>query len=376
MQSLMKVDVARAATATALAISLSSAMAAELGIPGPLSRAAVMVNNPTQSAQIAVTSVGQRIVAVGERGVIVYSDDNGTSWKQASVPVSVTLTAVRFVDEKVGWATGHAGVLLQTADGGITWKRKLDGNAINSLLVKQIGSGDEKKGEGEATIKLKGVVKQLVSDGADKPLLDVHFMDRNRGIVVGAYGLALITADAGETWKPILDRLDNPRGLHLNAVCGQGNTLIIVGEQGTVLLSKDRGETFDRIETGYRGSFFAVSALDDKVIYVGGLKGNAFGTADLGATWQAITLGTQSSIAAIQKTARKTILVADQGGQIFESSNPASGFARRNLSNGMPLSSFAELPNGDIVTAGLRGITKIRYTAESAKTKSTTGTTQ
>src|SRR5688572_4197764 len=49
--------------------------------------------------QIAVTAAGRRLVSVGERGVALYSDDGGKSWTQARVPVSVTLTAVQFVNQ-------------------------------------------------------------------------------------------------------------------------------------------------------------------------------------------------------------------------------------------------------------------------------------
>jgi hypothetical protein len=38
----------------------------------------------------------------------------GRQWRQASVPVSVTLTAVSFATPQLGWAVGHAGVVLHT----------------------------------------------------------------------------------------------------------------------------------------------------------------------------------------------------------------------------------------------------------------------
>ena len=41
------------------------------------------------SLQLAVTRAGNRLVAVGERGAVLLSDDAGRSWRQAkSVPVS------------------------------------------------------------------------------------------------------------------------------------------------------------------------------------------------------------------------------------------------------------------------------------------------
>lgn len=41
-----------------------------------------------------IADTGERLVAVGERGHIVYTDNKTTRrWTQARVPVSVTLTA-------------------------------------------------------------------------------------------------------------------------------------------------------------------------------------------------------------------------------------------------------------------------------------------
>ena len=60
---------------------------------------------------------GRRLVAVGERGLAIHSDDDGQSWAQAEVPVGCTLTALRFADERRGWATGNLGVVLGGALG-------------------------------------------------------------------------------------------------------------------------------------------------------------------------------------------------------------------------------------------------------------------
>ena len=55
---------------------------------------------------------------VGMRGLIVLSDDEGKTWRQAPVPVSSDLVSVRFVTPSRGWACGHDGVILRTSDGG------------------------------------------------------------------------------------------------------------------------------------------------------------------------------------------------------------------------------------------------------------------
>ena len=56
---------------------------------------------------LAVATVGNRLVAAGERGIVLLSDDGGASWRQARVPVSVSLTALQFVDGRTGRVRGE-----------------------------------------------------------------------------------------------------------------------------------------------------------------------------------------------------------------------------------------------------------------------------
>src|SRR5438132_7045827 len=75
-----------------------------------LLRPAETVREPQRAVYLAATRAGERIVAVGERGLIAVSDNNGDQWRQVSIPLSATLTGVQFVSAKVGWAIGHCGV--------------------------------------------------------------------------------------------------------------------------------------------------------------------------------------------------------------------------------------------------------------------------
>ena len=70
--------------------------------------------------------VGNKLVAVGEQGNILISEDEAISWQQMQVAVRVTLTASYFINKKQGWVVGHDGVVLNTLDGGIHWHKQLD----------------------------------------------------------------------------------------------------------------------------------------------------------------------------------------------------------------------------------------------------------
>ena len=74
------------------------------------------------SSMFFVGKFGNRYFAAGQMGHILYSDDNGTSWTQAQVPVRSTILDVYFVNDQLGWAVGHEGLILHSSDGGKSWQ--------------------------------------------------------------------------------------------------------------------------------------------------------------------------------------------------------------------------------------------------------------
>ena len=100
-----------------------------------MDRPAVVALSPTKAVYLDVIMAGSRIVAVGERGLIIYSDDRGRTWRQAKVPTSISLTRVKFATPSAGWAVGHSGIVLHTDDGGQTWTRQLDGRTAAQLAL-------------------------------------------------------------------------------------------------------------------------------------------------------------------------------------------------------------------------------------------------
>jgi photosystem II stability/assembly factor-like uncharacterized protein len=224
-----------------------------------------------------VALAGKRLIAVGQRGHIVYSDDAGSTWRQATVPVSSDLVAVSFPTPQQGWAVGHDGVVLHSSDGGATWERQLDGRRVGPLMVQQFRAQAARGelGSTEDATKLIDEVGRLAAQGAENPFLDVWFADEHNGFIVGAFNLIFQTTDGGKTWVSWFDRTENPDRLHLYAVRGVGSDVYIVGEQGLLLKLDHDNHRFHAITTPYKGTYFGVVGNSDAVI-VYGLRGNAY----------------------------------------------------------------------------------------------------
>ncbi|UZD98317.1 YCF48-related protein [Pseudomonas corrugata] len=319
----------------------------------------------TQSAKalhsvlLAVTRAGERLVAVGERGIVLLSDDSGKRWRQAQVPVSVSLTAVQFVDSEQGWAVGHMGVVLHSTDGGETWVKQLDGGAAAQLALVAAQQGDDASRVKDA--------ERLVADGPDKPFLDLYFSDRRNGYVVGAYGLILHTVDGGGTWKPWMQQVENPEGLNLYGIRALGGELFIVGERGLLLRSTDNGRSFQALDSPYDGSFFGLQGSASGELIAFGLRGNAFWSGDQGASWRRIETGLEVALSAGTQLNDGALVLASQAGDLLLSSGRGSRLRHLSGPAGTSIAGLAAAPDGSLICVGLSGLTHLHQALSSAQ---------
>jgi photosystem II stability/assembly factor-like uncharacterized protein len=303
-----------------------------------------------------VTNAGRRVVAVGQRGHIVYSDDSGKTWRQAKVPVSSDLVAVNFPTPKSGWAVGHDGIVLHTIDGGESWSRQLDGRSAGKLLETYYAAlgGQGKLGSQEDAMRLIDETKRLAAQGAENPFLDVWFTDENTGFIVGAFNQIFRTTDAGATWEPWFHRTDNPKRLHLYAIRQVGGELYIAGEQGLVMRLDPGAGRFVGIDTGYHGTYFGIAG-NDAAVFVFGLRGSLYRSGDGGRQWQKIETGLPEGITGAASCNGGRFLLVSQSGHVLESRDGGQHFTSAKIERPVPASAVACTDAGAII-AGARGV--------------------
>ena len=319
-----------------------------LDLPAKVSTLAI--NSPLSG----MTRAGERVITVGQRGHILFSDDAGQHWQQAAVPVSADLTAVNFPTTTQGWAVGNDGVVLHSGDAGATWAKQLDGRQIGDLLVKHYSALAAAESGNEQWPLLVAEGQRMVEQGADKPLLDVWFANDKTGYVVGVFNLILRTDDGGQTWTPFQDRTDNPQGFHLNAIASTGDALYIAGEQGLLLKWDDSAQRFNAVPTPYQGSFFGVLGKPGEVL-VYGLRGNVLRSSDGGQSWTALNTGLHVSITAGLIDARGHYRLFTQGGQMLVSQGSGAQLQLVRKPARTPVSGAAQSADGALVLAGSRG---------------------
>lgn len=298
----------------------------------------------SRSLVLDLTDGASRAVAVGERGHILLSETR-SEWRQAdAVPTRATLTATDAVGNKV-WAVGHDGTILHSADGGISW----------SLQRQERWSAE-------------GFDAPDWTPRFAAPLLDVMFLDEQRGFAVGAYSLLLTTRDGGETWRELslagkqseeaaaeeaaqLEQdegedqdswtfdsddlmLDEEEDPHLNAIARTPDgVFMIVAERGAAFRSVDDGASWQRLSLPYEGSMFGLLVLGEGHLLAYGLRGNVQETRDGGDTWEVLDTGTELSLMGGAALPDGGAVLVGANGVVLYRANADAPFEQRTFEN-------------------------------------------
>ncbi len=322
---------------------------------------------PLASSSLLLDAVlldGGRVLAVGERGHIVWSDDHGVSWQQAPVPTRSTLTSIAAHGDIV-IAAGHDGVIVRSGDAGLNWQRVRED-------VFEPGSFDPANGA---------------------PLLDLLFLDDDRVLAIGAYSLLLTSDDGGESWQPgavigaadgsaeaevatgsddedagsgdplLFDQadlvLDDEEDPHLNAITRlPDGRLFIVAERGSAFLSDDDGGHWRRVSLPYDGSMFGVLSLGGPRLLAYGLRGNVQHSEDGGESWRELDTGTELSL--FGGFVRNTgVVLVGANGLVLETGSGPGEFLGRTVAEAGVLAAVIEAADGSLLAFGEHGIRRI-----------------
>jgi photosystem II stability/assembly factor-like uncharacterized protein len=308
----------------------------------------------TEALLLDATRIDEKIVAVGDFGIVLTSTDDGETWQQSQVPTRAMLTGVWFHDSNLGWAVGHDAVVLKTTDGGANWEMV---NYQPELLL---------------------------------PLFDVWFADASTGLAVGPYGFVLKTSDGGDTWvESTLDSEPLPEAeeetenqesesggeedepfweedfstgidFHLNKIIEGGDgRLYVAAEAGNIYRSDDRGETWVSLPSDYTGSYFGALTLPDDDLLIFGLRGNMFRSSDGGLTWRQIETPVETSLNEGDIMADGGIAVVGMSGTILISRNGGETFELVQREDRKAMTSVLATGSGGLILFGEGGIVRL-----------------
>jgi len=340
----------------AAAAMLGGRGAAAMDMPAELAQPASLSPAAAYGLFNGIALAGTRLVAVGERGHILLSDNAGLAWRQVPVPVSTTLVTARFATATLGWVAGEMGVILKTADGGETWRLVLNGFQAASLMHAEAQADTAKAPSNAAAQAELQNAQAFVAFGASIPMLSLVPLSTTRILAFGAYGLALESFDAGETWRGNAACVPDPQGLHIYAALQTAGGLVAVGEQG-LLLHGAPGAALAAAASPYQGSLFGLVSLAPANLLAYGLQGTLLQSTDQGATWQAKTPVSGNAVLCGVVLRDNRIVLGDASGNLLQSGDAGASF--RTLPGTLPVTALAQAPDGALIIGTPAGIRRV-----------------
>lgn len=276
---------------------------------------------PDRIVLMDIALAGNRLIAVGERGFTLVSDNEGKDWHAHPTPVTRTLTGIAFKDDKTGVAVGHGGTVIRTEDGGEHW------------------------------------TPVPMDEAGPDSLLGVTWLGDDHFIAYGAFGLYFDSTDAGRTWQKRMV-LSEDFDRHISQVIAVGNTLVLAAESGTLLRSDDGGTTWTEIVSPYQGSFFGITYTKGGALLAFGMRGNVYRSSDLGATWTKVELGTTVALMAGRQLSSGRVLLVGNSGLLLDSKDEGQSLELHWSPDRKGFASFVQI-GSRVILVGESGVTTL-----------------
>lgn len=217
-------------------------------------------------------------VAVGDSSKIIYTLDNGTTWREMTAPQPGELNTVAHVQAQGFLIGGTAGALY-------------------------------------AFVPRDSMIKKLTIPGTDD-IISIRVMTTGRVVVLGSKGMLLISDDQGVTWKKATTGVEN----NLYAVdFMDNNTGVAVGDNGTIIRTEDAGATWTLGGAVTDTYLKDIRSLGGGVFMLVGGGGQIFRSQDGGREWRRIDVNLTSPLIAVRFNTTTTGVIISNTGDILRS---------------------------------------------------------
>ncbi len=217
-------------------------------------------------------------VAVGDKGIILKTEDAGKSWLAIDSGINERLSSIAFSSNNQAIISGYNGTILYSSDIGTSWT--------------------------------------VVESGSTNWLLSVAYSNTNQAFAVGRSGTLLRSENAGKTWLSINSNTTNRL---LSIAFSSNKHALAVGDKGTILYSGNDGESWDSVESDTINRLRSITFITENQVLIVGDKGTVLGSRDSGKTWNTIDPGTDVQLRSITHFNKNQLLTVGNNGTILRS---------------------------------------------------------
>ncbi len=259
----------------------------------------VLRESGTRKQLLSIASVdGQNIVSVGEKGLVVNSNDNGLSWQvQQSLhwpniffpnpDPNPNLNGVCAISPKTFCAVSPRDSIFRTTDGGINW-----------IGIRTRAKGNCTTLTGDSYFRLDGL-KAIAFDNVTGSC-----------VAIGHGGEAIFSADSGKHWAENL-----PNTLERFSTVSSYNGITLVGDEfGDYFFTTDKGEYW---KNGWVQKNVTLFGSDVQGWTFVGDGGSIFHSTNFGLHWDPIPSTTKANLNAVHFADNTHGYIAGDGGIIL-----------------------------------------------------------
>lgn len=235
----------------------------------------------------AVTYLGNStLIAVGDKGSVYKSTDNGVNWERKTNPIFYNLETVSSYGDLVA-AVGYQNKVYMSSDAGETWfigdggsYRTLNGVLVlDASTIIAVGDNGEIIKSSDGGVSWKNVSSLLSQD-----LYGIGQSNNGKLVAGGDDGLVMVSNDVGETWTII----DGPHTSYDTKHCYAYNDMLIISanhSSGSAYRSYDEGETWKYTSISGSKNYKKFAFEDDSTWTVIDVYGRQYRTTDSAKTW-------------------------------------------------------------------------------------------
>lgn len=242
---------------------------------------------------------------------IVHTTNGGRNWSAQRIGVgtdlAVSLNAVIFDQSAIkGWIVGNDGLILTTPNGGRDWHLQSPPTSHNLFSVAVDRSGSKIWAAGAEGVIFESVDGgrnwESEASGTPNALSSITFADNGKdGFAIGIDNTLLSTHDGGAHWhdlshsKALTDSKD--AGYYPTVAFATKDRVCATLPNGQILCSPDSGRSWLKEQSGVYSPLNAISfARNGKVGWVAGAGGTIIATSDGGESWRTQVSGNSTKL--------------------------------------------------------------------------------
>jgi len=274
--------------------------------------------------------------AVTREGLIYKTSNGGRNWSLELESSDYKIKKVAFVDASTGWAVGERGATVYTNESIRVVARQMNENPKIASILNRAGPEIDH----QSVIKIKAAIRERAT---------LNLTDEELAVVV----TGLPTSDRGKRYPWLL--APSATAENLNDIVHTNGIFWAIGDNGVVIRTTDTTGSWEQSETPVAHDLFALTFADSSNGWIVGAMGAILGTSDGGNSWRLESCGQDVDLVDIATADDGAIWAIAKQGQACYRTSGGEGWSKKVVADyvgNLRSIQFTDAVNGIIVGDG------------------------